>query len=837
MHSLQPLLLCSKLVDQQICRSVSPDNESFIEIRLGLALLERVPHSPENLAFRMLIGRLHNCGFAASALAEIFKVCRKSVARYAEAVRDGSSEALQRIAETRSAPQKITPEVARFARMRYQELKGKTRNYRAVILRQIKTIFELSISRESLRLICNDAPVHEPEAEARSDVEECQSKSLAECAADWPAAPARLEATTCHLASTPRVNAPSEDNPTPHSKAETPLEMMDNDAPGEESARAIGSPRLPLSGLPAPSQPTFLHHAGTALFWPFLDVVGAGLNHPLPRQWISQVLQGAVNIEQTRDLAKDHLGYLIGPVYGRSAQREGLAELACPEAVMAAYECNARLLPLGPQHGRYFYYDPHTKEYSGACKILKGWCGRRHSIGKVLHMDFIHTEQGHPCFSQCYDNYYDLRERFPLTVEQFEQLRLGADNPPMTWIVDRGIYGKDSMQKILDRGHHLITWEKGYKRDGWQHDHPVHGHRIQRSCNTRRSRKTWHFQMQEHRWSVLPHWRRIIVRASNPKGNTIEVSILCSDPAAALGKIIDLMFNRWLQENDFGMLDRYYGMQQITSYQRTAYSAIADTLRDREITTAEYKQRRKVRNQARRQLADLLLTERQTRSHIDTLSAEYDTLLAALRADQQWCQANAQALSGAANSRERDAYARILDKQAKRLKQAKKLKKQLQRLRRKHAKQTTRIAEAERLHQEAERALETAVRSASRLELLLAENYSRLDTGSKLLMDAFRVTARNIFAQLVAHFREFYDNLRDDHAILRLLTQASGWIHYDGRSLCIELAPRASFSKRQRTTIDLFLLSMSQQISRHFQDASPQVHISLHESGPIWEQI
>jgi hypothetical protein len=130
-------------------------------------------------------------------------------------------------------------------------------------------------------------------------------------------------------------------------------------------------------------------------------LVRPGMDHPLAQQWISQILQGAVNIEQTRDLQKDHLGCLVGPIYGRSAQREGLAELARPAMVMAAYKCNARLLAQGPQDGRFFCYDPHTKEYSGACKILKGWCGRRHSIGKVLHMDFIHTENGHPCFSHC----------------------------------------------------------------------------------------------------------------------------------------------------------------------------------------------------------------------------------------------------------------------------------------------------------------------------------------------------------------------------------------------------------------------------------------------------
>jgi hypothetical protein len=596
-------------------------------------------------------------------------------------------------------------------------------------------------------------------------------------------------------------------------------------------------PRLPLSQLPPPSQPSFLHHAGCAVFWPLLDVVGAGMTHPLPQQWISQILQGALNVEQTRDLQKEHLGCLVGPFYGRSAQREGLAELARPAMVMAAYECNARLLALGPQNGRFFYYDPHTKEYSGACKILKGWCGRRHSIGKVLHMDFIHTEQGHPCFSQCYDNYYYLRERFPLTLEQFGQLRWGTDLPSQTWIVDRGIYGKDAMAAIVDRGHHLITWEKGYSRDGWQQLYPIHHYRLSRPYNDSRSHKTWHFDAQEHSWHGLPNWRKLIVRATNPSGNTIEVSILCSDPVVPVDKIIDLMFNRWLQENDFGILDRHYGMQQITSYARQPYSEIADDLRDREITTAEYKALRQARSKARRHLADLVLSARQCSSEITKQSAEYDSLHKQLLTHRLWCDSHAHALHPDAAPSERLHYARILDDQSGRLKRATTLKKKLRKLLKKQAKLTARITASEQAYTDAEHALNAAVRSRSRLAFLLAENYSRLDTGAKLLMDALRVTARNIFALTTDHFRRYYDNLRDDHALLRLLTQAPGWLHYDGRYLRVELEPRASFSKKQASAITAFLGSISAKISTHFAGINPPVRITLRESRPIWAQI
>ena len=35
-----------------------------------------------------------------------------------------------------------------------------------------------------------------------------------------------------------------------------------------------------------------------------------------------------------------------------------------------------------------FYYDPHTKQYTGAASILKGWCGSIKRADKALHTDF-----------------------------------------------------------------------------------------------------------------------------------------------------------------------------------------------------------------------------------------------------------------------------------------------------------------------------------------------------------------------------------------------------------------------------------------------------------------
>jgi hypothetical protein len=45
------------------------------------------------------------------------------------------------------------------------------------------------------------------------------------------------------------------------------------------------------------------------------------------------------------------------------------------------------------------------------------------------------------------------------------------------------------------------------------------------------------------------------VRATNPRGKTIEVAIITTDRTRPAAEILGLMFRRWLQENDFKYLE------------------------------------------------------------------------------------------------------------------------------------------------------------------------------------------------------------------------------------------------------------------------------------------
>ena len=94
--------------------------------------------------------------------------------------------------------------------------------------------------------------------------------------------------------------------------------------------------------------------------------------HPdLVRQWVGQVLLGAVNHEQSKRLSFSSLSWLIGPtIRSLNHQRRLLGELATMEHTRSMLERNGRLLDLC-EHDL-FYFDPHAEEYTGQLKTLKG---------------------------------------------------------------------------------------------------------------------------------------------------------------------------------------------------------------------------------------------------------------------------------------------------------------------------------------------------------------------------------------------------------------------------------------------------------------------------------
>lgn len=209
---------------------------------------------------------------------------------------------------------------------------------------------------------------------------------------------------------------------------------------------------------------------------------------------------------------------------------------------------------------------------------------------KVLHSDFFHTAAGEPVYLECADNYLDMRERFTALLPRFrQQLGLPAD-AVITCVIDRGIFSHEVFAHAIEAPtYHLITWEKNYRPGQWDPQQRSGECVLERARNHAADKRLYRFEYIDRNWAKNPAMRQLIVRATNPRGRTVELGILTDDRPRPAAAIIVLMFNRWIQENDFKYLDQHFGINQITSYASVAYERLKDQLEARQMKSGAYK--------------------------------------------------------------------------------------------------------------------------------------------------------------------------------------------------------------------------------------------------------
>lgn len=770
MTTLQPILMGDSSVATDLSLFLSEDGSDLLAF-LGVALLERIRCCPRQLQYKMLIGRMVNAGHRLSDLRRQFGHDPRTMKRWAAALQSDDAEFIVRVFSGRSRGRKMTPAAARYAARRYRELRLRGEIcYREKIRCELSDYFGIEVCGEVLRRIFRDA-----------------DRAAAECRAEC-APHVEDRSTGCASAGNSGTEEYGTRNESPH-------------------PRVCLVPPV-LSDPPARRQA--LHHAGAILFAALLDVfLLRHRNAPdWYRQWIGQVLQGAVNIEQCREISAPDLSEFVGSVRaGTDCQRAALKEMAGLEATLDIYRANLALLSDGPDRGDVFYYDPHAREYTGQLNVLKGWCGRRHGVTKTIYLDAIHTESGRCCFIQHYCPFYDLRERFFMTLELFDRLVPEDRRGGRTFVLDRGIYGLDALARFEQTGDHVLTWLKGYGQSAWRENAPTTTFVRHRPRNRADDLRAYRFECQEQPWTKRPGMRLIIVRATNPERRTIEVAILCSTPHMAPETAVWLMFNRWLQENDFKNLDKHFGINQLTSYASSTYARRAADFQDRTVEAPEYRRLARELAKCEKTLGRLLVSQRRCRKKQTEARAAIDLIDAKLQALRQ---AKADTERSKELKKERTRHRQLLSRSAKRA-----------------AKLAGQIAQSEAEAAELSRQQTETLRDTSRLGLLIAENLESLDTSAKALFDAIRITCSNMFAVLAARFRPLYNNYRDDHCWLRMLTRSDGFVQCIDGVLQVELWLKGRYQKKQWNTFTRFLAEISETINNHYAGHAAPVRITL----------
>ena len=760
------------------------EGDKSIHVYYGCELLDKVPENRNHPQYKLLVANLYNAGLKVASLEEAFGFDRKTMRGWGEALRSGDAERLQRALAGREGRRKLSPAIVGFVRFRFAEVYPRHRSsYNARLRAEVWQVFKVKLSGETLRPLLGELRrsyrAGRPEPATARASEPDSAPELAAASPTPVVGPFDAPETTALTGLGAPETAPT-GAPTP-----APTGELGCESEGPSGSNALPARKLIADFIPwMPGQTHWSDHLGVLLFWNALIQVMAVVKPPEPllQQWLASVLLGCHNVEQTKYLNWDDLSVLLGRVtrFPRP-QRDELERLANTATLPALWRWNVGQTEAGG--GGDFYLDPHTKHYTGMRPLLKGWCACIRWADKALHSDYLHTVKGEPVYLECADNFADLRERCWGVVSRARQVLGWPPEKVLTLIVDRGIFGLEVFEKILaDPCLHLVTWEKGYVRGSWNEQAKNGEFTLERKRNRAEDVRVYRFEYMDRPWTKDPRMRQLIVRATNPAGETIEVSVLSDDRERAATQLIALIFNRWLQENDFKYLDKHFGIDQITSYRTVAYAKLAGQIDDRQIQSGQAKALRQTGAQLKREQGRLLVEQEQ---------ADYQQ--GQRRA--QIAQAQARLADPATVESTRLALAKTLD----RLRQAS------QRYEEKRTQRRSQIDALNRQREENERQKQTVQKEESRLEQMIALGMQRLDTAKKQLMDALKVSARNLFYCALQPFKKAYDNYRDDHDYFRKLTRSGGVLRWTGREFQAHLLPQVNYAPALRRIIQAWL--------------------------------
>jgi hypothetical protein len=722
-----------------------------LHVYYGLELLEVVSAERNDPDFKMLVGRLSNAGVSRRVLQQTFHVDPKTIQRWGRALRSHNADELIRVLEGRKANRKLRPEIQAYVRVRWLDLvKDGLYGIGKRLRQEIQRVFKVKLSQETLRPLLRE--LKRQRASAGGDADEAIAESF------------------------PRSSPNAPDNQGLSSEArEKVCDCVPVAWPAESAKQDLA--------LEAAPQTLWCDHLGMLLFAPVLVAVAQVVQpaQALFKQWLGSLLLGALNIEQTKFLNWADLSRLLGTVVRfPHPQRQELERVATPANVAALARFNAQ--EIGAESQSQFYFDPHTKHYTGQENVLKGWCAAIRWADKALHSDFIHTVAGEPLYFETTDNFADLRQRFFAVVKHCREVMQWGAERVLSFVVDRAIFGQEVFEQVLaDAALHLITWEKGYQAQAWPPPGGITGAMVmERPRNRAEDIRSYHLEYWDRLWPKDERLRQLVVQATNPQNHSIQVSILTEDQEAAAVEVIRLMFNRWVQENDFKYLDKHFGINQITSYGVTGYDELRQQVEDRQVRSVALKALREQQRQLRAQQSRWLLLQAQ----------------------------------GEHQERARRQRIKELEEQP----EAQEIRKELVRLRQRQSRwKSTRLERQEQIQKlsgelaELVAKTQKAPQTESRLERLIEEKMVRLDPEKKRLMDSLRVIARNVFYKALQPFKKAYNNYRDDHDQFRQLTQASGVLEVGTKQIVVHLMPRVNYPPHLRRILTTVLEGINAQ--------------------------
>jgi DNA repair exonuclease SbcCD ATPase subunit len=265
----------------------------------------------------------------------------------------------------------------------------------------------------------------------------------------------------------------------------------------------------------------------------------------------------------------------------------------------------------------------------------------------------------------------------------------------------------------------------------------------------------------------------------------VQVAILTDDRLRAAAEVIRLIFNRWIQENDFKYLDKHYGINQLTSYRVIPYEQLKGQVTDREVVSGQCQALRQENKHLRQKQARILLLQEKC----DHADGQRQKQLAELEQRQAEAQTKVPTLKPQIAKLQR-AHQQYEEKSQPRREQIRTWSLELAQLEERAAQHQAKV---------------------SRLDTMIATNMVRMEPQSKRLMDTLRITVRNLFYRALEPFKKAYDNYRDDHDYFRQLTLSSGVLEIGAQRVTVHLMPTVNYSPQLRRIIARVLEQVNQE--------------------------
>ena len=324
---------------------------------------------------------------------------------------------------------------------------------------------------------------------------------------------------------------------------------------------------------------------------------------------------------------------------------------------------------------------------------------------------------------------------------------------------------------------------------------------LERVRNHAQDVRLYQFSYHDGKWAANPALRQIVVRATNPAGETVQLAVLTDDLTRPAESIVRLIFNRWIQENDFKYLNQHFGLNQLTSYRSVPCATLRAKLTDRLVPSHAYVQKTRAGQALLKQKARLLLTMDQAQRTADQRQQRLGELQKQIARPPPATRVEPATEAPAEIPLTADATARRQELTA--LKNAGK---------RFEKYRAARAIKLDGLHEKliANQAEKDAMeKEISRIDQLVAQDMVRLDSGNKTLMDAIKITARNLFYRALAPFKAAYNNYRDDHSYFRELSQSAGVLCWTGTEIEVHLVPTVNYAPKLRKIIDRVLQDLN----------------------------